>query len=910
MHRSIPNGTTPVTRAAANAAIGEAGTGHTRVLIVGDPGIGKSTLLDAAAARFEAAGVIVLRANPSFAERYTAHSMLWDLLADVDWRASPGLSDEYRAILEIALGRKRAATELPALATAIALENILLELTTRAPLALLIDDVHWADAESRAAVERSVRRLAGSRVSLIASGRVPGSTLDSMFDAGEVHTLGGLAVDELEVLVRPSWPSTLTPAQVVAVHEHTGGNPMWALELIGRGAVGDLGALPVGTVPAPLSLAATAADRLRSLSTPAADVVSIIALLGRPRRVLLTNVMNFIDAPPEALDEAETAGFLAVTTETASIRHPIHASAAAARLRPARRRELNAFIARAVDDPVKRAQHLQQSAPPGPDEVIAAALTQAAVEMRARGARLRSAHFDAQAVERTAPNTAAYQDRLLNQAQHLYSAGDHSASARALALVPAESLDAGQYDAYLALSTSSFPTGSPAAGAFLAAQAGMIEHDSARLAMVTANAVTVDDLSVSERARMSAVAFDDLAGVNAPNARHRALRGTIRSRLEAGAGLDHALIADLTRRQSIQIVVGLDDTGLAATGFLAHQIDDVAASRQALGDLAAWARTEGKEGVERAFLAHAALVELVGGDVAAARQLADRAGLRMSSAASPVEQRPLAGFLLIAAGRHEDLAGLVDGWRRSATDAHQHLQLSALLGFSALGQRNWHDAVTHLRVAARAADSLELVEPGSRFRVDLALIEALLQTGQSDEAGRRQGVVGAFLAGHDRPISRIGLHRVTSLRLAAAGDLTGALISATAAVEFSATLQRPADHALALLQRARVLQRMRRVTLARADLQAARDLAADAGSADLRDQVAVALATARPRRDPTELTAAQTRVHTLVRAGHSNREIAAQLYLSVRTVESHIAVILRKSGAASRAKLITRQPMG
>ena len=54
------------------------------------------------------------------------------------------------------------------------------------------------------------------------------------------------------------------------------------------------------------------------------------------------------------------------------------------------------------------------------------------------------------------------------------------------------------------------------------------------------------------------------------------------------------------------------------------------------------------------------------------------------------------------------------------------------------------------------------------------------------------------------------------------------------------------------------------------------------------------------------MTAAEDRVHALVRDGLSNREIAAQLYLSVRTVESHVAAILRKSGASSRAKLITR----
>ncbi|MET0956179.1 MAG: AAA family ATPase [Cryobacterium sp.] len=898
-----------ITRAEASALIDAAGHAHRRLLITGEAGIGKSTLLDAAATRLAAAGATVLRASPSFAERYTTYSTLWDLVNDLDWRATAGLPDEYRTILDIALGRQRTTAELPALATAIALESILLALSAAAPVVLLIDDLQWADPESLAAVERTARRVGASRVSLIATSRDHGRSTAARlsFDAADVHTLGGLSLDELDALIRPSWPSTLTRAQVVAVLEHTGGNPMWALELIELGALGDLGAVPVGSLRAPTTLAVAVAERLRALGTPAADAVSLVALLGRPTHALLAEVLRFSGTPAQAIDEAETAGFLTLTTQTVGTRHPLQASAAAARLGPARRRELHAFIAQAVDDPVVRAQHLQRSQPAGPDERIAEALTLAATAMRQRGARLRSAHFDAQAVERTAPNTEIYQERLLNQAQNLFSAGDNAACVRTLAQVSAGRLDLRGYDAYLALSTSALASGSrPAARAFLAAQADTVAPGTARSALVTANTLTTAPMTVSQRAQAAASVHDELAGVDAPNAVHRALRGTIRSRLEAGGGLDHTLIADLNRRQSIQIVVGLDDTGLATVADLAHQIDDVGTSRRALVELAAWARTEGKEGVERAFLAQAALVEIVGGNVSAARDGADRLAIPIASPALPAQLQPLAGLLLISAARHEELATLVDSWRESPAGAHRELELSALLGFSALAQSRWPDAVDHLRGAAEAADALELVELGSRFRVDLPLIEALLHTGETDEAARRLELVSSFLSERDRPISQIGLHTVSSMHLASTGDLAGALTQATLAVELAAAHRRPADETLALLQRARVLHRQRRVTLARADLDAARDRAAVAGWDGLGARVDAALATARPRRAPSELTKAEARVHALIRDGHSNREIAAQLYVSVRTVESHVASVLRKSGAATRAKLITR----
>lgn len=884
-----------------------------KILVTGEPGIGKSTLLDQAATEYAAAGFVVLRATPSYAERFTVYSALWDLISGLDWASIEELPAEYRSFLEVALGQQQASAEVPSLATSIALEGLLVGASSEAPVVLLIDDLHWADPESLAAIERAFRRSTARRVHLVATSRDYDPSSDATpldFDPSDVYALSGLSVAELERVTQPSWPTTLTRSQVVALHEHTGGNPMWALEIIARGQLGSLGALAVGMVRAPVSLAGAVADRLLTLSPDAGEVVSVVALLGQPSFDLLASVLRFGEISDAAVDEAEAAGFLSVTTLAVRTRHPLQASAAVSRLTPSRRRELHRFIAQAIDDPVVRAQHLQQSQPDGPDESVAEALAEAAVVTRQRGARLRAAHFAAQAVDRTDPECPRYPARLLTQAQHLFSAGDLASALDALGRVTAERLDVGQYDVYLALSTSALyaSRGHAATHEFLRGQIAAIGSDPTRLAIVRANALEDDLMPVDYRAKVSALAFAALEGHGAPNAVHRALRGAIRSQLDAGHGLNADLVATSTQRQGVQIVVGLDDTGLARTGFLSHLIDDVDSSRAALAELVEWAEREGKEGIARTFEMHSALVELVAGDAVAARRFAQQSGFSPQSPDIPPTVLPILGLLLVAGAEYDSLEQMIASWERSdaGSGLYRELEIPALRGFAALARRDWAEAVAHLRAAADRADSLGLVEPGSRFRVDVSLIEALFHFGEVDEGSSRLATLRDFLDTHDRPISRIAAHRLASLERAAAGDLDGALSEATTSVELAGSAGRPVDEALGLLQRSRVLVRLRKVTLARRALEDALVLATSSGNRDVLARVTLAMESSRRPKSPTQLTAAEQRVFDCLRAGHMNKEIAAELFVSIRTVESHVASILRKTGQPSRSKLITR----
>jgi DNA-binding NarL/FixJ family response regulator len=886
-----------------------------QILVTGEPGIGKTTLVRAAVGNLEAAGLTVLQAAPSFAERYTAYSVLWDLFATVDRTSTPVSASRDGSLFAILAGDPPSSVAAPALAAAVALESVLAELAQTAPVVIVLDDVQWADPESVTMLERAFRRSAGLPVHLIAAARTSSrhgaATAGLTFAPEDSYVLDGLTIDELERAVADRWPSTVTRAQVVALHQHTDGNPMWADELIARGSIDELGALAVGSVRAPLSLTRAVADGLDALGTDAKDVVSVVALLGRPERDLLSSVLRFAAIPESAIDEAEAAQFVSSTTTTIQTRHPLQSSAGTARLSPARRRELHRFIAHEVDDPVVRAQHLQQSQPPGPDEQIADALDHAARAMHAAGARLRSAHFSAQAVDRSDPSGERYQDRLLDHAQHLFSAGDVAAALRALSRTSPKELTVRQYDAYVALTVSSIADteGHDGVATFLRSEAAQVGSDERRLVVVEANRSADDLMSVTERARLGTTTLAALGDVDAPNAAHRALRAQIRASLDSGDGLATALIDESTRRQGIQIVVGLDDTGLAATGFYAHLVDDVETSRDALARLIDWARAEGKEGTERLFALHAAHAELTAGHLRAARDLLKAAAYEPGSATLPVRALPVLGLMLLADGRHDDLARMLatPARSRSSTGLFVDLVAPALLGFSALARSDWTAAVDELRRAADVADDLGLVEPGSRFRIDLPLVEALLKHGDVDEARARLATVQGFLVGRDRPITRIGFHRTTSMAVAAGGDLAAALHEADLSVALAVRAGRAGDEALGRVQRARILMRLRKVSSSRQELGHAQEAARRSGHAAVVEQVESALSTARPQRSTDVLTATEQRVLAVVLRGLTNKEIAAELFVSSRTVESHVAAILRKTGATSRAKL--RQDM-
>lgn len=251
--------------------------------------------------------------------------------------------------------------------------------------------------------------------------------------------------------------------------------------------------------------------------------------------------------------------------------------------------------------------------------------------------------------------------------------------------------------------------------------------------------------------------------------------------------------------------------------------------------------------------------------------------------ASPMSNCPKPGSSISAARMGACVRGKVSSWRGDPAAA-----------------------VRHFERAASYADQRALADPGVRDRLDPLLAEAYVTVGRPDEARR----ISAWLREVGERLGRRALagdaHRIDALIQAEAGDLDAAAESARAAVTQHGSSPLRVELARSLLALGRIERRRKARKQARDALIRARELAAQIGHRPLRAQIERELPLVAAARSGTDLTAAERRVAELVAAGATNRDAAAELFVSVRTVEAHVASIYRKLGVRTRAQLARR----
>ena len=350
------------------------------LLLSGEAGVGKSVLLDAAAAHAEAAGRRVLRAAGAEFESAVSFAGLNQLLGPLLGQGG-GLSAAYRRALGVREGSSPDQLMLSNAALA-----LLVQAAQAAPLLLVVDDLPWLDRASAVVLGFAARRLAGGRVGFLAASR---SGEDGFFDRGGLPVREVLPLSEAAAaeLVGDRFPA-LAPRVRQRLLAEAQGNPLALLEL----PVALTGTQRAGTVPLPVwlplsrRLQQTFESRITALPAPTRHLLLLAALDGTGRLQTLQSA-----APgPRGIDDlapAERSGLIRVGEDgnRLEFRHPVTRSAVVALATSVQRRRAHAALARQLaGEPERRAWHLAQ-ATAEPDERVAGLLEQAAHRIRQRG---------------------------------------------------------------------------------------------------------------------------------------------------------------------------------------------------------------------------------------------------------------------------------------------------------------------------------------------------------------------------------------------------------------------------------------------------------------------------------------------------------------------------------------------
>ena len=362
--------------ALVSAFVERARTGGEALLLFGEPGAGKTVLLDSAAEAAAAADTWVLRAAGVEFEADLTYSGLHQVLLPLLGEFAQ-LSAVHRDALNVALGYGEGPPPHRLLVSTATL-TVLRQAAAARPVLMIVDDLPWLDRASAGVLAFVARRLAGSRAGFLAASR-PGQ--ESFFERAGLaqHELGPLDEEAASGLVSSRFPE-LAPRVRQRVVAEAQGNPLALLELPAALSGAQRAAAEALPVVLPLSrrLQALFASRASALPAPARWLLLLAVLDGSGDLRLLQAAAG--QQQIEDLAPAEQAGLVRVDDRTGRLvfRHPLTRSAIVELSTSGdRRRAHRALAAQLADQPERRAWHLGEAAVE-PDEQIAGLLEETA----------------------------------------------------------------------------------------------------------------------------------------------------------------------------------------------------------------------------------------------------------------------------------------------------------------------------------------------------------------------------------------------------------------------------------------------------------------------------------------------------------------------------------------------------
>jgi DNA-binding CsgD family transcriptional regulator len=386
------------------------------LLILGDPGIGKTVLLASAVREARAAGMRVLAAAGRESEQDLAFAGLHQLLRPVLDHVAY-LPARQAGALRGAFAISDDPVPPDALLTGIAVLTLLSGLSDAGPLLVAVDDAQWLDRGSLDALAFAARRLESERLVLLlgARGNVPPTGFDRDFPELPLQPLGSADASRL-LDAQPHPPRGRAREQVLA---QAAGNPMALIELSKVIAADPAAGRTWETEPIPLTdrLTAIMAAQFANLPGSTQAALLLVAVADSPDLAAAVPGLS-----PDALAPAEAAGLIRVGSSGPQFSHPLVRSAVYHAVPFAARAAAHLRIASALrDEPDRRAWHLAAAALE-PDEQVASLLADTAVQAQRRG----GAAAAARALERAAELSPSEHDqvrRLLAAAALALAAG-------------------------------------------------------------------------------------------------------------------------------------------------------------------------------------------------------------------------------------------------------------------------------------------------------------------------------------------------------------------------------------------------------------------------------------------------------------------------------------------------------
>jgi DNA-binding CsgD family transcriptional regulator len=887
------------------------------LLIEGQAGIGKSTIWESAVSSARASGFRVIECRPAGGEVRLSFSALTDLLEPDLRLVLPALPPPQRRALELALlvrGEDDRAPEQRAVAAATL--QAIRTLALVGPLLIAIDDAHWLDAASATALEYSIRRLRDEPVAILGSSRsevsaLPPLDLDRALGR-RLATLriGPLSLGALQRMLRERTGMTFDRPTLRHIHDTSGGNPFYALEL--ARASGDAAHRRHSGEPVPLSasLHELLGRRLEGFDETTANALFVAAASANPSLELVGDVVGTNDT--ELLAAAELARVVRLSDGRVTFEHPLLAAAAYARTSESQRRYWHGRLAAMATDVEERARH-GALAVSGQDAEVATTLQAAAKHARSRGAPGVAADLFAMAIARTpGDETGLRIERIVDATPTLVLAGHH-ATARTLLEDVIATVEAGppRSDVLLLLSE-------------------LIDDDvdgSARQKTMLEESL----LEAGTDSGRQASALLDLEMWERSQGRPAAALAIARKALErAQQSRDETLLAHaLTRTADLEVVLGLGgdpverfraaielnarvglDAALGPVAMLAVcliRVGRLAEARPLLLDERRRTIDEGDESSRQSMCLFLTELEWLAGHwdlaLAYAREgldLAELTGVRI-----------MYGVLCGPLALVEASMGDVDQARAHALEG---LAICEEIGEEAYGAYNrqmlgflelslGNAAMAHAHLGDYSME--EGIEGPKRISMIGDEIAALVHLGEVetasglvDELERRGIQLG-------RPTLLATARRYRGLIQAARGDVDGAAEPIEQSLAIFGT-DLPFERARTLLVSGEVRRRSKQKRAAREALEEALALFDQVGAPLWAAKARAELARIGGRVAIGGLTATERRVAELVAKGHSNKEVAAELFVSVRAVEANLSKVYAKLDVRSRTELARR----